>query len=29
VRWTKADGFQRNTYNYGLQADGRTLIRSA
>jgi len=29
VRWTKADGFQRNTYNYGLLADDRTLIRSA
>lgn len=29
VRYTKAEGFQRNTYNRGLLADGRTLSRSA
>jgi len=28
-RYTKADGFQRNTYNQGLLADNRTLLRSA
>ena len=28
-RYTKANGFQRNTYNNGLLADGRTLARSA
>jgi len=28
-RYTKADGFQRNTYNKGLLADDRTLLRSA
>lgn len=28
-RYTKADGFQRNTYNNGLLADKRTLTRSA
>lgn len=28
-RHTDADGFQRNTYNMGLQDDGRTLNRSA
>lgn len=28
-RHTDADGFQRNTYNTGLQDDGRTLNRSA
>ena len=28
-RYTKADGFQRNSYNNGLDADGRTLMRSA
>lgn len=28
-RHTDADGFQRNTYNTGLQSDGRTLNRSA
>ncbi len=28
-RYTKADGFQRNTYNNGLLADKRTLLRSA
>jgi len=28
-RHTDAKGFQRNTYNFGLQADGRTLNRSA
>jgi iron complex outermembrane receptor protein len=28
-RYTKADGFQRNTYNLGLAADGSTLARSA
>ena len=29
VRYTKAKGFQRNTYNNGLLADDRTLTRSA
>ncbi len=29
VRYTKLDGFQRNTYNNGLLADNRTLTRSA
>jgi len=28
-RYTKADGFQRNSYNSGLAADERTLARSA
>ena len=28
-RYTNADGFQKNTYNYGLAGDARTLIRSA
>ncbi|MGH8854219.1 MAG: TonB-dependent siderophore receptor, partial [Telluria sp.] len=28
-RYTKANGFQRNTYNTGLLADNRTLTRSA
>jgi len=28
-RYTKAEGFQRNTYNRGLLADGRTLTRAA
>ena len=28
-RYTDADAYQRNTYNSGLQADGRTLNRSA
>lgn len=28
-RYTKAEGFQRNSYNRGLLADNRTLIRSA
>ena len=28
-RYTNADGYQKNTYNYGLAGDGRTLIRSA
>lgn len=28
-RHTDADAFQRNTYNHGLRADGRTLDRSA
>lgn len=28
-RYTKADGFQRNSYNNGLAADNRTLLRSA
>lgn len=28
-RHNDADGFQRNTYNLGLQADGRTLNRAA
>jgi iron complex outermembrane receptor protein len=29
VRYTKADGFQRNSYNNGLLEDERTLTRSA
>lgn len=28
-RYTDANGFQRNTYNMGLEDDGRTLTRSA
>ena len=28
-RYTDAEAFQKNTYNFGLQADGRTLTRSA
>lgn len=28
-RFTDAEAFQKNTYNFGLQADGRTLTRSA
>ena len=28
-RYTDAEALQKNTYNYGLQADGRTLTRSA
>lgn len=28
-RYTVADAFQRNTYNFGLLADNRTLVRTA
>lgn len=28
-RYTDAEALQKNTYNYGLQVDGRTLTRSA